>query len=234
MEELRSAGIPEDSLKRLQPFILLEGKIKDKFTFLEDFLKGSETGKKGLTETRYVLEYLKGLDLHNKFDFDVRLARGLNYYTGIIIEVNAKDAGIGSICGGGRYDDLTGIFGLPGVSGIGISFGADRIYDVMNEKSLFPENIVATTRILFLNFGEKEEKYCIRVAERFRASGIASELYPGAVKLKKQLEYASRKRIPYVALIGEEEMSSGLIMLKNMATGEQKAMQEKDVLKELT
>ncbi len=234
MGELLSSGISEASIGLLKPFIRLEGKIKEKISFLEEFMQNSVIGKKGIEETRYVLEYLKGLDLKAKFEFDVRLARGLNYYTGIIIEIMAKDVGIGSICGGGRYDDLTGIFGLPGVSGVGISFGADRIYDVMQEKNLFPANLASATAILFVNFGLKEEKYCQAIAERLRGLDIPAEIYPEAAKVKKQLEYASRKSIPYVAIIGEEEMKKGMIMLKNMATGEQSELTEADVIKTVT
>jgi histidyl-tRNA synthetase len=170
---------------------------------------------------RTVLEHLKDLNLKNKFDFDITLARGLSYYTGTIIEVKALDAAMGSICGGGRYDDLTGIFGLPGMSGVGISFGADRIYDVMNELNLFPETIQAATRALFVNFGKEEEKYCLKLLASLRSAGIPSELYPDHAKLKKQMEYANRKNISYVILIGKDEMESGKITVKDMRSGEQ-------------
>jgi histidyl-tRNA synthetase len=231
--ELRSRGFPEEAVMNLQPVLQFQGKIKEKFAFLENYLSGTETGQKGLSETKVVLTHLKELGLHSKFEFDIRLARGLDYYTGTIIEVRASEVNIGSLCGGGRYDDLTGIFGLPGVSGVGISFGADRIFDVMTEKNLFPEEIRATTRILFLNFGPEEERHCMQVADRFRRSGISAELYPDAAKLKKQLEYANRKRIPYAALIGKEEMGSGLITLKNMETGEQQGLREEEAIRML-
>ena len=202
--------------------LALEGKIKMKFETLTGFFRDSETGLKGLEEMRTVLEHLKDLNLKNKFDFDITLARGLSYYTGTIIEVKALDAAMGSICGGGRYDDLTGIFGLPGMSGVGISFGADRIYDVMNELNLFPETIQAATRALFVNFGKEEEKYCLKLLASLRSAGIPSELYPENAKLKKQMEYANRKNISFVILIGKDEMESGKITLKDMRSGEQK------------
>ncbi|HTX89006.1 MAG TPA: histidine--tRNA ligase [Bacteroidales bacterium] len=233
MEELRLSGIPEDAVTKLEPLLRLEGKIKDKFLFLEELLQHSEAGRKGLAETRFVLEYLRKLELHNKFDFDITLARGLNYYTGTIFEVKALGASIGSICGGGRYDDLTGIFGLPGVSGVGISFGADRIFDLMNEQDLFPVQIGTSAQILFLNLGSAEESYSMQVAERFREAGIAAEIFPSAAKLKKQLEYAGRRGIPFAAIIGEEEMSTGMIMLRNMGTGEQREMREEEILFEV-
>lgn len=223
-EEFRQRGLSEEIIDKLLPVIKLEGAICDKVEFLNAFLKNSLTGQKGLEEISYLMEYLKTLNLHNKYDFDIRLARGLNYYTGTIIEVKAVEREIGSLCGGGRYDDLTGIFGLPGVSGVGISFGADRIYDVLNESGLFPEVLQSTTKILFLNFGPAEEKYCISLLTSLRTSGIPAEFYPENAKLKKQMEYANRKNIPYVALIGKDEMESGMITLKDMRSGEQKSV----------
>lgn len=223
-EELVQRGISADSVAKLQPVIILEGKIKAKFDLLIDFFRDSETGQKGLEEMRTVLEHLKTLSIKNKFDFDIRLARGLNYYTGTIIEVSAQDVSIGSICGGGRYDDLTGIFGLPNMSGVGVSFGADRIYDVMNELNSFPETIQSTTRVLFVNFGPEEEKYCLSALSAIRLSGIPAELYPDQAKLKKQMEYAHRKGIPYVVLTGKDEIATGRFTLKNMTTGEQKSL----------
>jgi histidyl-tRNA synthetase len=223
-DELLQKGIPIEGVERLRPLLLLEGKLKMKVDFLSDFLISSGIGKKGIEEFLLVKNYLKDLDLKNKFDLDVRLARGLNYYTGTIIEVQALDVPIGSVCGGGRYDDLTGIFGLSGVSGVGISFGADRIYDVLNELKLFPDNLESTTRILFLNFGEEEEKLCLQYLSQCRKAGIASEIYPQNTKLKKQLDYANKKNIPFVVFIGNDEISTGKLTVKNMKTGDQQKM----------
>jgi histidyl-tRNA synthetase len=223
-EELIQKGISSEGIERLRPLILLEGKMKVKIDFLSDFLNSSEIGKKGIEELLLVKNYLKDLELKNKFDLDVRLARGLSYYTGTIIEVKALDIPIGSVCGGGRYDDLTGIFGLSGVSGVGISFGADRIYDVMNELKLFPENLESTTRVMFVNFGKEEEKYCLKLLSRCRKSGIASEIYPQNTKLKKQLDYANLKNIPYAVFVGMDEMTTGILTVKNMNTGDQQKM----------
>ncbi len=222
-DELIQRGITYESVVKLQPILTLEGKIKAKFDALTALFKDSETGMKGLEEMRTVLEYLKEMTLHNKFDFDITLARGLSYYTGTIVEVKAMDAAMGSICGGGRYDDLTGIFGLPGMSGVGISFGADRIYDVMNELNLFPDTIQASTRALFVNFGSEEEKYCMKLLAALRSADIPSEIYPDAAKVKKQMDYANRKGIPFVILIGKDEIETGVLTIKNMVTGEQKA-----------
>ena len=223
-EELLQKGISIEGIERLRPLLLLEGKLKEKVDFLLDFLSSSEIGRKGIEELLLVKNYLKDLGLKNKFDLDVRLARGLNYYTGTIIEVKALDVPIGSVCGGGRYDDLTGIFGLSGVSGVGISFGADRIYDVLNELKLFPEDLESTTRVLFLNFGEEEEKLCLQLLSQCRKVGIASEIYPQNTKLKKQLDYANKKNIPFVVFIGKDEMATGKLTVKNMITGDQQKM----------
>jgi histidyl-tRNA synthetase len=220
-DELIERGISYGSIEKLQPILTLDGKIKAKFETLAGLFKDSAIGRKGLEEMRTVLELLKDLSLNNKFDFDITLARGLSYYTGTIIEVKARDVAMGSICGGGRYDDLTGIFGLPGMSGVGISFGADRIYDVMHERNLFPETIQAATRALFVNFGAEEEKYCLKLLANLRLAGIPSEIYPDAAKLKKQMEYANRKNIPFVILIGKDEMESGRMTLKDMNSGAQ-------------
>ncbi len=222
-DELIQRGITYESVVKLQPILTLEGKIKSKFDALTALFNDSEIGRKGLEEMRTVLEYLKEMTLHNKFDFDITLARGLSYYTGTIVEVKAMDAAMGSICGGGRYDDLTGIFGLPGMSGVGISFGADRIYDVMNELNLFPDTIQASTRALFVNFGSEEEKYCMKLLAALRSADIPSEIYPDAAKVKKQMDYANRKGIPFVILIGKDEIETGVLTIKNMVTGEQKA-----------
>ncbi len=223
-EELQQRGLPDKAIDKIIPVITLDSTICDKIDFLNAYFIHSETGRKGLEEISYLIEYLKGLELHNKFDFDIRLARGLNYYTGTIIEVKPLESSIGSVGGGGRYDDLTGIFGLPNVSGVGISFGADRIYDIMNECGLFPEVLQSTTKILFINFGTEEEKYCISLLSTLRASAIPAEFYPENAKLKKQMEYANRKNIPFVALVGKDEMESGSITLKDMKSGEQKAV----------
>jgi histidyl-tRNA synthetase len=231
-EELRERGLTNEAIDKLMPVIRLEGTICDKTEFLNSLFNKNETGKKGLEEISFLVDYLKGISLNNKYDFDIRLARGLNYYTGTIIEVKATGGSVGSVCGGGRYDDLTGIFGLPGVSGVGVSFGADRIYDVMNESGLFPEVLQSTTKILFINFGTEEEKYCMPIVSSLRASGVASEFYPENVKVKKQMEYANKKNIPYVALVGKEEMEAGRIKLKDMISGEQKDV-EAGELKEI-
>ena len=223
-EELLHKGISAEAMERLRPLIRLEGKIKEKVDFLSEFLNASEIGMAGIEELLVIKNHLKDLDLKNKFDFDFRLARGLTYYTGTIIEVKAIDVPIGSVCGGGRYDDLTGIFGLTGVSGVGISFGADRIYDVLNELKLFPDNLESTTKLLFLNFGEEEEKFCLKLLTHCRKSGIASEIYPQNIKLNKQLEYANRKNIPYVVFIGKDEMTTGELKVKDMKTGIQQNM----------
>jgi histidyl-tRNA synthetase len=229
-DELVERGLTYAAIEKLQPILAMEGKIKEKFDTLTAFFKDSETGRRGLEEMRTVLLHLKELNLKNKFDFDITLARGLSYYTGTIIEVKALDAAMGSICGGGRYDDLTGIFGLPGMSGVGISFGADRIYDVMNELGLFPETIQAATRVLFVNFGTEEEKYCLHLLANLRSAGIPSELYPDQAKMKKQMEYANRKNIPFVILIGKDEMENGKITVKDMHSGEQKIYTLEEVI----
>ena len=199
----------------------------------EKLFQNSETGNKGIAELKQLLGLIKDLSLSNKWNFDVRLARGLNYYTGTIIEVKANDVSMGSICGGGRYDDLTGIFGLPGVSGVGISFGADRIYDVMNELNKFPDTILHTTKVLFANFGTEEEKFSLKLLSDIRKEGIASEIYPDSSKLKKQLEYASRKQIPFVVLIGKDEMENGLLTVKDLASGEQSRMSREEFISKL-
>jgi len=233
-DELILRGISYESVEKLQPILDLEGKIKVKFEKLHEFFKDSEIGMKGLEEMRTVLKTLKALGLKNKFDFDLTLARGLSYYTGTIIEVKAVDVNMGSICGGGRYDDLTGIFGLPGMSGVGISFGADRIYDVMNESKLFPETIQAATHALLVNFGTEEELYCLKLLGSLRLAGIPSEIYPDAVKIRKQMEYADRKQIPYVILIGKDEIETGMLTLKDMRTGVQNAYPVDEVKKILS
>jgi len=233
-EELVLKGISTEAVEKLQPVLQLDGMTAERLNFLDKFLNDSLTGEIGLEEVHFLLKYIESINLKNKFDFDIRLARGLNYYTGTIIEVIASDVTIGSICGGGRYDDLTGIFGLPGVSGVGISFGADRIYDVMKELNLFPEMIGATTKVLFVNFGGEEERYCLPLLSGLRDSGISAEIFPDATKLKKQLDYANRKKIPFVVLIGENEMKEGKLTLKDMNTGEQNTVTMQELKFKLT
>jgi histidyl-tRNA synthetase len=223
LEELKQKDFDENSISALIPFLDFSSKEGNEkaLDFLTLQLAGSQSGMAGIREIKTILEYLGGMDIRGNVELDLSLARGLNYYTGTIIEVKAADVPIGSICGGGRYDDLTGIFGLKGVSGVGISFGADRIYDVMNELGLFPEMIEATTQVLFVNFGTAEEKYCLPLLAEVRKAGISAEIYPEASKMKKQLDYANRKKIPFVILAGENEMAQHKIMLKNMNSGTQ-------------
>lgn len=225
-EELRKAGITEEAIAKLQPIIKLEGTNEQKLDTIAGVLKDSEIGMKGVEEMRYILGVIGALDspngsLNNELQLDLTLARGLNYYTGAIFEVKALDVQIGSITGGGRYDNLTGIFGMPGLSGVGISFGADRIYDVLNQLELYPKEAVNGTELLFINFGEKETAYCMPIAMAARKAGIRTEVYADAVKMKKQMSYANALSIPFVALAGENEMANGKVTLKNMTTGEQ-------------
>ncbi|MEZ5083455.1 MAG: histidine--tRNA ligase [Bacteroidales bacterium] len=220
-EELANSEITENAIHKLEEILVFEGTTDEKFNFLNKRLSQTETGKKGLEEIRSVFDYLKKFDLKSTVELDLTLARGLNYYTGAIFEVVANDAKMGSICGGGRYDDLTGIFGLPDVSGVGISFGADRIYDVMLELNLFPTDTVETTQVLFVNFGEKEQNHCLPLLAELRKAGINAELFPEPDKMKKQMTYANNKKVPYVILIGENEMSAGSLTVKDMRSGEQ-------------
>ena len=220
-EELRNNGLTDAQIDQLQPIISLSGSNDEKLTTISEVLKTSEIGVKGVEETRFILETLKNTGLNNGIELDLTLARGLNYYTGAIFEVKALDVEIGSITGGGRYDNLTGIFGLPGVSGVGISFGVDRIFDVLNALNAYPTDAVGTTQVLFINFGDCEMAYCLPVLKRLREAGVRSELYPDAAKMKKQMSFANAKQIPFVALAGENEMNAGKFTLKNMATGEQ-------------
>jgi histidyl-tRNA synthetase len=222
--ELRERGIPDDTIDRLKPIMHLNGTTDEKLDSLTEILSGSETGTEGLREMVQLFDYLGSLELHAQLEFDLTLARGLNYYTGAIIEVLAKDMDIGSVCGGGRYDDLTGIFGLENVSGVGVSFGADRIYDVLDQLKLYPEEVTTGTRLLFVNFGKEEEKYILGILPQFRAAGIAAEIYPESTKLKKQMNYANQKNIPYVALVGEKEIKDNVISLKDMDSGDQREL----------
>ena len=220
--ELVANGLSAEAIEKLQPIILMSGSNEEKLDVIDNMLKDSETGRKGVEELRYIFGVLNGAGLTNEVQFDLTLARGLNYYTGVIFEVKALDVQIGSITGGGRYDNLTGIFGMPGISGVGISFGADRIFDVLNALDLYPENAMSATQVLFINFGENEMAYCMPIAAKLRSLGVASEIYPDAVKMKKQMNYANNNGIKYVALAGENEINEGKVTLKNMATGEQK------------
>ena len=220
-EELRAVGIGDGAIDLLQPIITLTGSNEQKLETIAQVLAQSETGLKGVEETRYILSTLEQMELHNEMQLALTLARGLNYYTGAIFEVKALDTPMGSITGGGRYDNLTGIFGLPGLSGVGISFGADRIYDVLDALDLYPKNAVAGTQLLFINFGEKETAYCLPLVAKARQAGIRTEIYPDAAKMKKQMSYANAKGIAFVALAGENEMNEGKVTLKNMTSGEQ-------------
>ena len=245
--ELREDGLTEEQIQKLQPIILLQGTNDEKLATIADILKDSEVGLKGVEEIRYILSTFQvssslqskaaepsvkiqdSVRVHpcpsvpkkSSLSLDLTLARGLNYYTGAIFEVKALDVEMGSITGGGRYDNLTGIFGLPGLSGVGISFGVDRIYDVLNTLDLYPKDSLTTTQVLFINFGDKETAYCLPFIYKVRESGIRAEIYPDAAKMKKQMSYANAKQIPFVVLAGENEMNAGKVTLKNMETGEQ-------------
>jgi histidyl-tRNA synthetase len=232
-EELRNDGLPEEAIQKLQPIIKLEGSNDEKLSVIAAFLKTSEIGLKGVEETRFILDTLKTASLKNEVDLNLTLARGLNYYTGAIFEVKALDTPMGSITGGGRYDNLTGIFGMPGLSGVGISFGADRIYDVLNALDLYPKEATTATQLLFINFGEKETAYCLPMAAAARKAGIRTEVYPDKAKMKKQMSYANAKGIAYVALAGDDEIAQGKVTLKNMTTGEQKLVTAEEMVKEI-
>ena len=223
-EELAANGISAEAIEKLQPIITLSGSNEDKLKVIEQVLANSEIGMKGVEETRFIFNALDALKLNNEVQFDITLARGLNYYTGAIFEVKALDTPMGSISGGGRYDNLTGIFGMPGLSGVGISFGADRIYDVLNALNLYPEDTIETTRVMFVNFGEKETACCMQLASALRRNGIAVEIYPDNTKMKKQMAYANANNIPFVAMVGENEMATSQVSLKNMVTGEQQTV----------
>ena len=219
--ELASKGIPQEAIDKLQPIILLSGSNEEKLATLKNVLAASETGLKGVEESEFILKTIAGLGIQSEVELDLTLARGLNYYTGAIFEVKALDVQIGSISGGGRYDNLTGVFGMEGMSGAGISFGADRIYDVLNQLDLYPKEAVNGTQLLFVNFGEAEAAYVLPVLAQVRAAGIRAEIYPDAAKMKKQMSYANAKMVPFVAIVGENEMKEGKVMLKNMTSGEQ-------------
>ena len=229
--ELAADGLSDDAIRKLQPIISLSGSNEEKLDVISDVLKGSEIGLKGVEELRCIFDTLKNVGVGNEVQFDLTLARGLNYYTGAICEVKALDVQIGSITGGGRYDNLTGIFGMPGLSGVGISFGADRIFDVLNALDLYPKNAMSGTELLFINFGEKETAYCLPIIAKVRENGIAAEIYPDAVKMKKQMSYANNSSICYVALAGENEINEGKVTLKNMSTGEQQLVSVDELIK---
>ncbi len=219
--ELREKGLTDEAVATLQPLLTLDGANSEKLDSLRQMLQGSEVGQKGLDEMAYVLDHVDALGLKAQVELDVSLARGLNYYTGTIVEVKARDVEMGSITGGGRYDNLTGVFGMPGLSGVGISFGADRIYDVLNTLNLYPASLIASARVLFINFGEREAAASLAIIRQLRSAGISAELYPDSAKMKKQMSYANDRHFPYVAIVGESELENGTVALKNMTTGEQ-------------
>lgn len=229
-KELEACGLGAEAMEKLQPIISLSGTNEEKLDIIVQVLKDSESGMKGIEETRFILDTLENCQINNELQLDLTLARGLNYYTGAIFEVKALDVQIGSITGGGRYDNLTGILGLPGLSGVGISFGADRIFDVLNQLDLYPENALEGTQVLFINFGEQETAFALKSLAELRKAGIRAEIYPDVVKLKKQMNYANGKQIPFVAFIGEQEIKDNTLTVKNMATGEQSVMTTKDLI----
>lgn len=228
--ELSSKGISDEAIAKLQPIILLAGTNTEKLQTLKEVLAASEIGLKGVEESEFILNTLSTMNLKNEIELDLTLARGLNYYTGAIFEVKALDVQIGSITGGGRYDNLTGVFGMDGVSGVGISFGADRIFDVLNQLDLYPKEAVNSTQLLFVNFGEKEAAYCLPILAKAREAGVRSEIYPDSAKMKKQMSYANDKNIPFVAIVGENEMNEGKVMLKDMVKGEQSLVSPEELI----
>ena len=238
--ELREDGLTDEQIQKLQPIIMLEGTNEQKLNTIAEVLDSSETGLKGVEELRYILNTLGSVGsgsataLNNELQLDLTLARGLSYYTGAIFEVKALDTPMGSISGGGRYDNLTGIFGMPGLSGVGISFGVDRIYDVLNALDLYPKDSLQTTQVLFINFGEKENAYCLPIINKVRAQGIRAEIYPDGAKMKKQMSYANAKQIPFVVLAGESEMEAGKVTLKNMETGDQQMLSPDELITKLS
>ena len=242
--ELREDGLSDEQIQKLQPIIMLEGTNEEKLNTIAEVLKDSETGLKGVEETRYILSMLNGnhnsqfstlnSQLKNEIQLDLTLARGLSYYTGAIFEVKALDTPMGSISGGGRYDNLTGIFGMPGLSGVGISFGVDRIYDVLNALDLYPKDSLQTTQVLFINFGEKETAYCLPIIAKVRQAGIRAEIFPDSTKMKKQMSYANAKQIPFVVLAGDNEIAEGKVTLKNMETGDQTLVSPDELIAKLS
>ena len=228
--ELKAGGITDEAIEKLQPILTMQGSNEDKLKTIEKVLESSEVGLKGVEETRFILDTLNSVGLNNEIQLDLTLARGLNYYTGAIFEVKALDTPMGSITGGGRYDNLTGIFGMPGLSGVGISFGADRIYDVLNTLELYPKEMLSSTQVLFINFGEKETAYCLPFIAEIRKNGIRAEIFPDKAKMKRQMNYANAKNIPYVVFSGEDEIEKGKLMLKDMQSGEQKLVTAKELV----
>lgn len=222
--ELKQKGIGDEAIEKLLPILQAQGGNSEKLATIASVLAGNETGEKGVEETNFILNTIATLDINSAVELDLTLARGLNYYTGAILEVKALDVAIGSISGGGRYDNLTGVFGMDGVSGVGISFGADRIYDVMNQLDLYPKDSIQTTQLMFVNFGQKEALHCLGLLAKLRVAGASAELYPSSDKMKKQMGYANNHNIPYVAIVGENEINEGTIAVKNMESGEQKSM----------
>ena len=232
--EMLANGICQDAVDKLQPILTMSGTNVEKLETIAQAIATSEIGVKGVEETRFILEKIGAVGLKNELQLDLTLARGLNYYTGAIFEVKAKDVAIGSITGGGRYDNLTGIFGMPGLSGVGISFGADRIYDVLNTLDLYPQNATQATQVLFINFGGAESDYCLPIASQVRVAGISVELYPDYAKMKKQMAYANAKGIPFVVLAGESEINQGKVTLKNMLTGDQQLVSAEELIAKIT
>ena len=228
--ELKAGGITDEAIEKLQPILTMQGSNEDKLKTIEKVLESSEVGLKGVEETRFILDTLNSVGLNNEIQLDLTLARGLNYYTGAIFEVKALDTPMGSITGGGRYDNLTGTFGMPGLSGVGISFGADRIYDVLNTLELYPKEMLSSTQVLFINFGEKETAYCLPFIAEIRKNGIRAEIFPDKAKMKRQMNYANVKNIPYVVFAGEDEIEKGKLMLKDMQSGEQKLVTAKELI----
>ena len=228
--ELKAGGITDKAIEKLQPILTMQGSNEDKLKTIEKVLESSEVGLKGVEETRFILDTLNSVGLNNEIQLDLTLARGLNYYTGAIFEVKALDTPMGSITGGGRYDNLTGIFGMPGLSGVGISFGADRIYDVLNTLELYPKEMLSSTQVLFINFGEKETAFCLPFIAEIRKNGIRAEIFPDKAKMKRQMNYANAKNIPYVVFAGEDEIEKGKLMLKDMQSGEQKLVTAKELI----
>ena len=230
LDKIGLEGIPQEAIDKLQPIILLSGSNEEKLETLKTVLATSEAGLKGVEESEFILKTVSALGVKSEVELDLTLARGLNYYTGAIFEVKALDVQIGSISGGGRYDNLTGVFGMDGMSGVGISFGADRIFDVLNQLDLYPKEAVNGTELLFVNFGDKEAAYCLPILTKVREAGVRAEIYPDASKMKKQMGYANDKQIPFVAIVGENEMNEGKLTLKNMTTGEQSLVTPDELL----
>jgi histidyl-tRNA synthetase len=233
-DEMLAKGISESAIEKLQPILKLEGSTQEKLTQIEKVIGETEVGAKGISEMKTLFGYLENFELKTEVELDLTLARGLNYYTGAIFEVKSKDVQIGSICGGGRYDDLTGIFGMKDVSGVGVSFGAERIYDVLVQQNAFPLESMETTKAMFVNFGEKEEAYCLPVLAQLRKNKVNAEIFPDSSKMKKQMNYANRKQIPFVILAGDSEMDANKFTLKNMETGEQQLVSSQELIKILS